>query len=181
MKDINKIIFLDFDGVINSTAYYTWVHEHPEFLKAGGHRHIDPDSVKKVIELCDKTGASIVISSSWRLMSLEQTLKNLNGIRDLRPILERTVGITPRTDSRERGLEIKYFLNACRKQNFITFTGYVLADRKSCKFDFYPEYLILDDDTDILEEQYDRFIHINNAVGITDRNILEGVKILNKG
>lgn len=175
---INKIIFLDVDGVLNHNKWFNWAHQHPEFLKAGGHRNIDPNSVQKIIDICDQTGASIVMSSSWRLWSLGGTLKNLGGIRDLRPILDRLTGITPRTDDRNRGMEIKYFLNACRKGNFFTVNGNQLSDARF-EFDRFPKYIILDDDTDMLDEQLPFFLHINDEIGITDEDVKKAVKILN--
>ena len=33
MKQIDKIIFLDVDGVLNHNAWYKWIMSHPEFLK----------------------------------------------------------------------------------------------------------------------------------------------------
>ena len=176
---IDKIIFLDVDGVINHNVWFNWAHQHPEFLKEGGHRNIDPSSVSKIIEICDKTGASIVMSSSWRLWSLGGTFKNLNGIRDLRPILDRMVGITPRTEERFRGEEIKYFLNACRKGNFYTANGNELSDGRF-EISQFPRYVILDDDSDMLDEQLPFFIHINDEVGITEEDVNKAVKILNE-
>lgn len=178
-KIIDKLIFLDVDGVINHTKWFNWAHKHPEFLKAGGHRNIDPDAVKKIIEICEQTDAWIVMSSSWRLWTLEGTFKNLNGIRDLRPILNRMCGITPRTEDRNRGQEIKYFLNSCRKNHFLSDFGHPLSDARF-KITNFPKFVILDDDTDMLDEQLPFFIHVNDEVGITDEDVKKAVKILNR-
>lgn len=180
MKQIDKIIFLDVDGVLNHNAWYKWIMSHPEFLKEGGHRSIDPRSVERVIKICDKTGARIVMSSSWRLWEFYQTLKNLNSIRDLRPILDYMVGITERTDDRFRGQEIKYFLNNCRKGNFITVSGNNLK-KADIEFVQFPKYIILDDDTDMLDEQANVFLHIDDMVGITHKDVEKAIKILNEG
>ena len=48
---MSKIIFLDFDGVI-TTLKSKWT--------------IDNEKVELVKQICDATGAKIVISSSWR-------------------------------------------------------------------------------------------------------------------
>lgn len=176
---ISKIIFLDVDGVLNHNSWYKWVMSHPEFLKEGGDKNIDPRSVERIVKICDETGARIVMSSSWRLWEFNQTLKNLNRIRDLRPILDYMVGITERTEDRFRGQEIKYFLNNCRKGNFIT------ANRNNLKkadveFVQFPKYIILDDDTDMLEEQESVFLHIDDRVGITHKDVEKAIKILNE-
>lgn len=182
MEQINKIIFLDIDGVINHTAWYNWVRQHPEFLKDGGHKNIDPKSVEKIINICNQANAYIILSSSWRWHNFEQTIKKLSSIRDLRPILDRMVGVTLRTDERERGKEIKYFLNDCRKNHFNSeFNTWNPLIKSKIKISNFPKFVILDDDNfDILEEQLPFFIHVNDKVGITDEDIDKAVKILNE-
>ena len=59
---MSKIIFLDFDGVI-TTLKSKWT--------------IDNEKVELVKQICDATGAKIVISSSWRRYTLEQTLEQI--------------------------------------------------------------------------------------------------------
>lgn len=176
---VHKIIFLDVDGVINHCDWYDWIHDHKEFLKAGGHDSIDPKAVDKIIQICIETNAYIVMSSSWRYWSLGHTKKKLAHIRDLRPILDRLVGVTPRTDKRNRGEEIKYFLNACRKNNFFTVDGDMLSEDRF-KIDREPKYVILDDDTDMLPEQMDKFIHVDDRHGISDVDVDKAVEILGK-
>lgn len=176
---ISKIIFLDIDGVLNHNAWYKWVISHPEFLKEGGNKDIDPRSVERIIKICDETGARIVMSSSWRLWEFYQTLKNLNRIRDLRPILDYMIGITERSEDRLRGQEIKYFLNSCIKGNFMTVSGYNLK-KADVEISQFPKYIILDDDTDMLEEQQPFFLHIDDRVGISIKDVEKAIKILNE-
>lgn len=57
---MSKIIFLDFDGVI-TTVKSNW--------------NLDKEKMELVKQICDATGAKIVISSSWRRYTLEQTLE----------------------------------------------------------------------------------------------------------
>ena len=178
MKEIDKIIFLDVDGVINSDEFARWCHQNRDFLKEGGSNHISPWLVEKVIKICDITGASIVMSSSWRLWSLGQTLKNLSSKRDLRPILEHLVGVTPRSEERYRGEEIKQFLDCCSKQYFYTSYGEQLSDERY-KFSTNPKYVIIDDDTDMLDEQLPYFINTDFMIGISDKDVEKAVKILN--
>lgn len=177
---IDKIIFLDVDGVINHTTWFNWAHQHPEFLKDGGHKNIDPNSVRKIVQICEETGAGIVMSSSWRWNNFEQTIKKLYGIRDLRPILDRMIGVTVRTEERFRGEEIKYFLNDCRKNHFNNeFNTWNPLVKPKIKISNSPKYVILDDDCDMLEEQLQFFIHINDDIGISDEDVKNAIKILN--
>lgn len=175
---VDRIIFLDVDGVINHTAWYNWVIKHPEFLKEGGHKNIDPRSVERIIKICDEAKASIVLSSSWRLWEFYQTIKNLNRIRDIRPILERMVGITERTEERFRGKEIDSFLKRCQTKSFMTDNGNNLV-KSGIEFNVNPSYVILDDDNDMLDFQLSRFIYVNDEVGVTHKDVDTAIKILN--
>ena len=55
-----KLIFLDFDGVLNTPA--TWGN----FTEGNGETAIDVDKVSRVNEIVGATGAKVVISSTWR-------------------------------------------------------------------------------------------------------------------
>ena len=58
-----KVIFLDFDGVI--TIPPKW------YLQAG--------LIKNVKKIVDATGAKIVVSSSWRMNTVEETIDKMIG------------------------------------------------------------------------------------------------------
>jgi hypothetical protein len=56
-----KVVFLDFDGVLNSKAFFKSPrHEDSE---AGA---LDPEAIARLNRLLAATGAVVVISSSWR-------------------------------------------------------------------------------------------------------------------
>lgn len=57
---MDKLIFLDCDGVIST-------------LKSGW--HLDPEKLELLGKILEATGARIVVSSSWRWHTLEQTLE----------------------------------------------------------------------------------------------------------
>lgn len=59
---MSKVVFLDFDGTI-TTLKSNWT--------------IDNSKVDLVKQICDVTGAKIVISSSWRRYTLEQTIETI--------------------------------------------------------------------------------------------------------
>lgn len=56
-----KVIFLDVDGVLNSIG---WMKKNNG--KKRGNCEINPENVKMLKEIVDKTGAKIVLSSTWR-------------------------------------------------------------------------------------------------------------------
>lgn len=57
---MRKIIFLDIDGVLNSA-------DHLDHTKhCNGYSDISPKKVKLLKKIVDRTGAEIVLSSTWR-------------------------------------------------------------------------------------------------------------------
>lgn len=106
---MNKFIFLDIDGVMNSNLFYSertqdkryndWIKEHPQRI-AWNACNIDPRAVERLNRLTDATGAKIVVSSTWRSDSNLQEVFNLVGIKE--PIHD----ITPYMRSRHRGPQI---------------------------------------------------------------------------
>lgn len=57
---LRKIIFLDIDGVLNSVDYFEQVKD------CKGYKEINLEKVKLLKEIVDRTGAEIVLSSTWR-------------------------------------------------------------------------------------------------------------------
>ena len=57
---MRKIIFLDIDGVLNSMDYFGQTKD------CKGYTEINPEKVKLLKEIVDRTGAEIVLSSTWR-------------------------------------------------------------------------------------------------------------------
>ena len=133
-----KIIFCDIDGVLN--VCYGQRDEfgqlfHPHFV----------DNLKWII---DTTGAKIVISSSWRHSGLSEMKRmwdhrNLPGdVIDITCDCAQVVdnGNCEFYDLVERGHEIQEWLNAHEVENFV----------------------ILDDDNDVLESQRGNFVRCAN-------------------
>lgn len=60
---MNKYIFLDIDGVLNSRDWF----EQNKHIK--GYIEINPDKVKMLKEIVDSTGAQIILSSTWRSLA----------------------------------------------------------------------------------------------------------------
>lgn len=97
-----KVIFLDIDGVLNYRNM----------------RDICPNAVSLLNDLVEKTGANIVISSSWRIsVSMIRICEELveAGFR----FPERVIGGTPCVPERERGYEIKLWLKQVPVDRFV--------------------------------------------------------------
>lgn len=170
MNDINnlnkevgceKFIFLDIDGVLNSEQYYIekpWPQRFEELKDkldehiAFGISHIDPKAVKLLNRLVEETNAKIVVSSSWRGDYALQTIFSLAGI------IEPIYGETPRLESRFRGEEIDKWLKEKQEPY---------------------KYVILDDNSDMLDTQSNNFIRTDWRAGLTEENVNKAIKILN--
>jgi hypothetical protein len=150
-----KIIFLDFDGVINCEIDYPTDpdKEPPE--------DISRRCIKLLNSLIEETEAKVVISSVWR---------NNRSVKDLQQLLEiygfkgEVIGKTPHIKGGVRGNEIVHWI----KDNF----EYTERERL--------RYVILDDDSDMLFQQKDNFISIDAYCGITPKVVNKAAFILNR-
>ena len=73
-----KIIFLDFDGVLNDHHHIKKVSAKE--VKTQTHRedeHLDPEKVKLLNKIKKETGASVVVCSSWRILHTRQDLEHI--------------------------------------------------------------------------------------------------------
>lgn len=163
MNMARKIIFLDIDGVLNSDKFYKDLSQYIRWKKAkeeGKSRDeqvalasIDPETVQWVWYIINHTQASLVISSTWRNDNkLSEKFKYMG--------LPEFIDITPSTIQRHRGTEIQMWLDA------------------------HPEvdnYVILDDDTDVLDSQSEHFVHVSYEEGLNEEFANKAINILNNG
>lgn len=167
-----KVIFLDIDGVLNSDEYATrWYNE--KLGQKGQHIWVDEIAVNRLINLIQKTGSYIILSSSWRRYNLRDTILALSEYSGLDRILPYLIGITPhRWQHGCRGDEIKRLIDE--------WSSWVDSELISEKFkdEKIDNYVILDDDDDMLDEQKKHFIHVNWLFGLQDSDIDKCLKIL---
>jgi hypothetical protein len=79
-----KVVFLDFDGVLNSLTF---------LLAQPGGRHdlLDPAAVARLNTLVMRSSAKVVISSTWRLkMSLDELRSRLTALGFCGEVIDRT-------------------------------------------------------------------------------------------
>jgi hypothetical protein len=62
-----KILFLDIDGVLNSERTSLAFGGYPHDFSPHDLGKFDPVALALVRKLCDKTGAQVVLSTSWRI------------------------------------------------------------------------------------------------------------------
>lgn len=85
------IIFLDFDGVLNTDEYLRTAARTTG--RIASEVDLDPAAVARLQEIVDATGAAVVVSSSWRLL---YCLDALTGYLRARGFRGDVVGTTPR-------------------------------------------------------------------------------------
>lgn len=153
---MNKIIFLDFDGVLNTEHYQgllqyqgkPWQDEHGAFF--------DPKAVKQLKRIIDATDADIVVESSWKYLGLD-AMKELWKVRNL---LGTIIDITPSLLGKNKGVEIASWLSKYAKQDI--------------------RYVIIDDEYVILDSQLPHFILANPYEGITEEQANRAISMLNE-
>ena len=140
----DKVIFLDVDGVLNSVEdRFSWgieTDKHLEYLK----------------DIIDKTGAAIVVSSSWRILPnmmdrLRSRLKDFG-----MDAYSKTPEI--HTHGRHRGDEIRKWLQ----------------ENPGVK-----KFAILDDESDMREFVNTNFFKTDMEIGLTKDIADEVIKFLN--
>ncbi len=161
---------LDIDGVVNSENWYNKTR--------GMSGDFDPDSIALLNQLKD-LDVEVVISSSWGEDGVTQ-LKNV-GLE--LPI----IGCTEHfhVDWMCRGNEIEKWLSTNfggmgTKYGYDEIYGMPYYRKHFHEEDVDYEYVILDDDSDMLLGQADNFIHVNQMTGVTQADIDKARKILTR-
>lgn len=183
---ILKYIFLDIDGVIATPKTV----EH-------GMWALTPEKQDLLAMILEKTGAKIVLSSSWRKETIEESIEFMNkkGFR----FSDKIVGVTIRGYgclrkgvhlSIPRGVEIKQWLDT-----HVIWPWYAYPER-SPEFSVFNEdgsfkkmrhqklnidykYIILDDDSDMLLEHADHFIRCDSMEGLSPEQANRAIEMLN--
>lgn len=164
-----KIVFLDIDGVLN---HETWLvsKESRNADKSSESKWFNPRCVELLNDLTDATGAKIVLSSSWRksatIVSLKELFKEVGitgELIDKTPVLYFT-GLEDYKYSVPRGCEIKAWLETNKS---------ILNSKIS-----QVQYVIFDDDSDMLWWQRNHFLWVDPYSGLTPSLIYKAKRIL---
>lgn len=151
----SAFLFLDFDGVLNNTAFFerkaaarTLALDAPYSARDD----FDPENLAQLADLARRVpDLEVVVSSSWRYG------RALAELRDyLRPAFtrNRVVGATPRLPSRQRHEEIRAWLAANAPEAL---------------------FLALDDDTMDMTPLGEAFLHVDRLAGLTSGHVERAV------
>jgi hypothetical protein len=145
-----KIIFLDFDGVMNTPGF---IHN-----SAAGYLEdpIDTPHVDALNAVVDATGARVVISSSWRLFWNPARCTAALRRKGFRGVV---IGMTPRVADRgdSRGHEIQQWIDESREK--------------------VESFVILDDDSD-MEHLIERLVQTDGSKGLTLADAAVAIRVL---
>lgn len=159
-KTKKPIIFLDFDGVLNHDLFYKVRHEaSPRGVRLA---EFDRETIARLNNFLKKVNGEVVVTSTYR--------KHLNeeGLRDLLHFYGFTgtiIGTTP------------IFGEHCVRGNEILAWTKDNADLVGPYHEF-RNYVIFDDDSDMLYWHRNNFIHVDPYCGLTPRDCFLAGKIL---
>ena len=159
-----KIIFLDIDGVMNcENAYRSGECRYVEWTNHRGdkdhHQAFCSWSKELLNKLIDETNAKIVISSTWRSSGIEF----MKSVWELEGMHGKIIGLTPNFRGEvngytiPRGCEIDKWLgdNGFSHINWDKDTQQEYIDKTGIE-----NYIIIDDDSDMLYGQRNHFVHV---------------------
>lgn len=152
---MDKYIFLDFDGVLNTEQYQAELAIEGKPCKDIYGPLFDPRTIKHLGNIIKVTGAKIVITSSWRFIHSLNVLQQMWIERRLPGVVYST--LTTESSSKSRGEEITMWLQG--KDN---------------------RFVIIDNENDFVISQQESVVITNNVRGLTQKDAQKAIEILNK-
>ena len=165
---MNKVIFLDIDGVLNTKEFHSKMTKDAPKDEFG--YAFDSTAVANLTHIIEETGAVIVISSSWKFYGVTR----LREMWKLRNLPGRVLDITPNTISDDILLNAnleEMELGVCR--------GNEIKEWLSKHQGKVSNYVIIDDFDDLLPEQEDHAVITDTLIGITEWDANKAIMILN--
>lgn len=153
-----KLIFLDFDGVLNCTGSYLYSknlmnHKNTDAFYVAAPNPVSVDLVQRLITLKD---VYCVISSSWRISRNIDEIKEVMitefGFTDVNQVIGKTENLGVK-----RGFEIEEYLNRAHD---------------------IENYCIIDDGTDMLDSQLNNFVKTDYDIGFTFKDFQKVFEVL---
>lgn len=165
IEDKIKLIFLDIDGVMNHTRQVFRIGEIKKvYFEQDSMDWVSKRCIGLLNELINETDAKVVITSTWR---------KLYKIEELQDFFRKAgfegeiIGTT----------EIFYDNESCRGDEIRDYLIRTLGNASNERSKV--EYVILDDDSDMLYSQRENFVNVDYSVGLTPKIIYKAKNILN--
>lgn len=158
-----KIIFLDFDGVLQIEKYDDpWMGTSP-LLDGYSDRDVygllfDKGCVLRLAQLIEKTQAKIVISSSWRFEGKEAMFNLWNDRNMPGAIIDITAFDDDYQNQLSRGAYIQHWLDDTDVDH----------------------YVILDDVDNMLDHQKEHLVLTNYKMGFQEEDLERAIQIMSK-
>ena len=170
---MEKIIFLDFDGVLNTEHYQNLLYHEGKAWQDEYGAYFDPVTVEQLKRIIDATHAEIVVESSWKYLGLEA----MQEMWKVRQMPGKVIDITPSSVSDSWLLsadldDVNPAIGHCKGMEIASW----LSDHAKPN----TNYVIIDDEYVILDSQLSNFILTNPFNGITEELADRAISILNK-
>ncbi len=180
---MEKIIFLDIDGVLNSEEWMVRRFketEGQEIHEQYPYYEFDKKLVGDLNYIIENTGAKVVVSSTWRL---GRSVEELTEILETVGFKGEIVGTTPHFGGVKgfgytipRGCEIEWWLKEHGKFQRINWS-------RQTQDEYYEKaivktYVILDDDSDMLYNQREHYVRTSWKYGLSRDLADQAIRIL---
>lgn len=165
--NVQKVIFLDFDGVMNTERYIA-ERRRNGFPVSDRYGYLfDPEAVENLRRIIDATGAAVVISSSWRLEGEER----MEAMWHERALPGQLIGVTGQSPHANFPMSAGGTAGAAKGEEIRSW----MKEHASKP----NRYVIFDDEADIRPEQRPHFIQTDPHIGITRADAERAIQILN--
>jgi len=154
-----KILFLDMDGVLNSNIFFKKTELNQELRMHSDKwwaEMVDPKAVVFLNEILDRTGAKVVVSSTWRMVL---TPEDLQRVLKERGFTGEIIGATPKGGGEIRGLKIQRWLD---------------------ETDLDVESFVILDDSSDMGDLMDRLVHTTWRYGLRKKHVPLAVRVLKR-
>ena len=167
---MDKYLFLDFDGVLNTEFYQDLLMSQGKPFRDKHGPFFDTVAVEQLKRVIDSTHADIVIESSWKYLGLEA----MQYMWKNRKLPGRVIDITPSIVSASWSSNNDIFSLDARQSKGIEIDFWLFENTVKD-----VRYVIIDDEYVVFDTQLPRFILTNPFDGLTELLADRAIALLN--